>query len=601
MFLWTINAKNGILKEKPTQKGGDDMQRKMVILLSMILAAGVLASCGKEPIYESTGMTATETTAASETTTAMMEETTAAETTAMTTEETTVAETTETAEETTAAPEKEEDFVYYSDFGAKGDGKTDDFKAIKAAHRYANVKKLPVKADEGAVYLIGNSSIGDYIDIITDTDWTGATFIMDDRSVLVDNKKTYQKPIFRIAPGKKAMVNTDVKSLSKDATNIGFAPGMKCVAMIEDTTTRIFIRTGIHAGAGDTKREIVLIDEYGNIDPSTPLTWDYKKISSITLCPIDEMVLTVRGGTFHTIVNEAPDKFTYYQRAIRVERSNVVLEGITHTTEGELERKGAPYAGFIYIYRCSGVTVKDCVFTPHYIFAKTHPTNSTTFGYDAHVNTAVNVRFVGCTQTIDIDDSNYWGVFTSNFARNLTLEDCVFSRFDAHEGVYNVTIKGCTFGHQGIRFVGFGEALIEDTTVRAANFVLLRNDYGSTLEGKLTIRNCRFEPQTELYSKSELIRAINDCDHDYGYPCHFPTLEIDGLFIDDTRATTGYKGIYILPTYTERYDFANAPDKTRYHTPEQITLRGIVTASGKPYQICRRSILFADTKIIEEK
>ena len=36
------------------------------------------------------------------------------------------------------------------------------------------------------------------------------------------------------------------------------------------------------------------------------------------------------------------------------------------------------------------------------------------------------------------------------------------------------------------------------------------------------------------------------------------------------------------------------------HTPEQIILRGIVTASGKPYRIYRKSNLFLGTKIIEE-
>ena len=69
--------------------------------------------------------------------------------------------------------------------------------------------------------------------------------------------------INKISGGKKAKVETNVRSLSKDATNIGFAPGVKCLAAIEDKTTRIFIRTGIHAGDGDTKREIVLLDEYG--------------------------------------------------------------------------------------------------------------------------------------------------------------------------------------------------------------------------------------------------------------------------------------------------------------------------------------------------
>ena len=43
-------------------------------------------------------------------------------------------------------------FVRYSDFGAKGDGKTDDIDAIAAAHAFANQQGLPVKADDLATY-----------------------------------------------------------------------------------------------------------------------------------------------------------------------------------------------------------------------------------------------------------------------------------------------------------------------------------------------------------------------------------------------------------------------------------------------------------------
>ena len=67
-------------------------------------------------------------------------------------------------------------------YGAKGDGKTDDYDAIVKTHAEANAKGLPVKADQGAVYYIGhmdkNNTKGALI--MTATDWTGAEFIIDD-------------------------------------------------------------------------------------------------------------------------------------------------------------------------------------------------------------------------------------------------------------------------------------------------------------------------------------------------------------------------------------------------------------------------------------
>ena len=64
-------------------------------------------------------------------------------------------------------------YVFYEDFGAKGDGVTDDFLAFKAAHAYANENKLPVMAKDGAVYYLHDTCIdgvASYIEIKTDTD-----------------------------------------------------------------------------------------------------------------------------------------------------------------------------------------------------------------------------------------------------------------------------------------------------------------------------------------------------------------------------------------------------------------------------------------------
>ncbi len=71
--------------------------------------------------------------------------------------------------------------VRYRDFGAVGDGKTDDSDAIAAAHTFANQHGLPVKADEGATYYIGGKDRTAIIQ--TDTDFGTAAFVIDDRDV----------------------------------------------------------------------------------------------------------------------------------------------------------------------------------------------------------------------------------------------------------------------------------------------------------------------------------------------------------------------------------------------------------------------------------
>src|SRR5690606_25653402 len=50
-------------------------------------------------------------------------------------------------------------WVSYSDFGAIGDGKSDDIEEIVAAHAFANQHNLSVKADDNATYYIGGKKL----------------------------------------------------------------------------------------------------------------------------------------------------------------------------------------------------------------------------------------------------------------------------------------------------------------------------------------------------------------------------------------------------------------------------------------------------------
>jgi len=73
--------------------------------------------------------------------------------------------------------------VRYADFGARGDGKTNDIDAIVKAHKYANEHGLPVRADDNATYFIGDAK--EFAPIMTDTDWGRARFIIDDRGEII--------------------------------------------------------------------------------------------------------------------------------------------------------------------------------------------------------------------------------------------------------------------------------------------------------------------------------------------------------------------------------------------------------------------------------
>ena len=75
----------------------------------------------------------------------------------------------------------EKKIVFYSEYGAVGDGVTDDHAAILAAHTDSNEKGYEVHADEGKTYYIPPHV--ETIPIKTSTVWTGAKFIIDDREI----------------------------------------------------------------------------------------------------------------------------------------------------------------------------------------------------------------------------------------------------------------------------------------------------------------------------------------------------------------------------------------------------------------------------------
>ncbi len=417
------------------------------------------------------------------------------------------------------------DYVTYEQFGAVGDGEADDLAAIVATHEYANANGLKVFAKETATYYIGGADKTAVI--MTDTDWSTAQFIIDDTDV-----ERIGAWVFHVAPSKGAYSATGktAASLTMDATNIGTTLDGESLVVLTDSNVKRYIRKGANQNSGSNQSDVILVDAEGNISADTPLIWDFNAITGATVYPVDTQVLTIRGGRFTTIANEAPSEYTYYARGIQVRRSNTVIDGIYHNVTNE-GKTGAPYSAFVSLSCCANVTVQNSTFTGHKKYATIGSAGtSVQMGtYDIGAATSVNAKFINCNQTNDITDGDYWGIAGTNYCKNLVYDGCAFSRFDAHQGVLNATVINSVLGHHGIKLIGSGTALIENTTVLSSAFVDLREDYGSTWNGDLIIRNCKFYP-TGL--TMNIINASNTEDHDFGYTCYLPQrIEIDGLFV----------------------------------------------------------------------
>ncbi len=483
-------------------------------------------------------------------------------------------------------------WVSYSDFEAKGDGKTDDIDAIAATHAFANEHGLTVKADRDAVYYIGGKDRP--VDIQTNTDFGNAAFIIDDREV--ENRNA---PVFSVNSTLQSASLEGVTTLRKGQKKIDATlPGAGLITVI-DSNVRRYIRYGPNQNKGSHQTDIFVVNKKGEIDKNTPIIWDFDRITEITFLPIDEIPLTITGGHFTTIANQAESRYTYYSRGIAIRRSNVVIDGLEHHVAGEGET-GAPYGGFINISNSANITVKNTLLTGRKMYQTIGSAGvPVSMGsYDISVNRALNITFENCRQTNDIHDRAYWGIMGSNYCKNLVYDNCTFSRFDAHMGVANATIRNSTLGHQGINAIGSGLFIVENSTVTSRTFINLRSDYGSTWQGEFVIRDCVFVPTGIASGNVSLIGGYNSGQHDFGYRCHMPArITIDGLRIEDTDHPAQYEGAAIFSNFNrERTDDTHV-EKYPYIVTKEVILKNITTSSGRPLRVSDNQFMFKDVTI----
>ena len=482
--------------------------------------------------------------------------------------------------------------VLYSDFGARGDGKTDDIDAIAAAHAFANQHGLAVKANKDATYYIGGKNRTAVI--MTDTDLGTASFIIDDTNV--QNRNSH---VFLVSSSLRPFKLEGISSLKRNQEKIDLTLPGTCLVTVTNSHVRRYIRFGPNQNNGSPQTDIFMVDKNGNLDLDAPIIWDFDQITDITALPIDETTLTITGGRFTTIANSAESKYNYYSRGIAIRRSNVVVNGLEHRVTGEGDH-GAPYGGFINVGECSNVTIRNTILTGHKMYNTIGSAGvSVSMGtYDISLNRALNVSFVNCSQTNDINDSRYWGIMGSNYCKNLVYDSCTFSRFDAHMGVANATIRNSTLGHQGINAIGSGTFTVENSTIYGRNLINLRSDYGSTWQGELIIRDCIFVPANGRPTSASLIGGTYSGQHDFGYTCYMPErITIENLRIVDSKHTDDYQGPAIFANFNSKMTDDSYLEKFPYIRTREVILRNVTTSSGKALRISDNPYMFKDVKV----
>ena len=130
--------------------------------------------------------------------------------------------------------------ITYEEFGAAGDGTTDDREAIVAAHKAANARGVPVRAKDDATYYIGCA--GKSAIIKTDVDFGTAKFILDDTKV---PRKYITVPAFSIIPDATPIPVNGIGPLVKGQKDLGVKLPGRCLVRLENSGVMRFVRYGI--------------------------------------------------------------------------------------------------------------------------------------------------------------------------------------------------------------------------------------------------------------------------------------------------------------------------------------------------------------------
>ena len=510
--------------------------------------------------------------------------------------------------------------VCYEDFGAVGDGITDDSEAIRAAHEYANENGLDVVTKGERTYYIGVMT--KTIPILTNVNWGASKFIIDDSKIApedeIDGVKVRGVFIFTVpSPGGISVegldkwmekVNAEGGIIAREFKKIDVNFGEPVLLRLFNDEHRNYIRYGVNQNSGAIQAETIIVDKDGNVSPSAPLMFDFAKVTRIESYKIDVAPLTVEGGTFTTypfLTNE-PQHYYSYARGIACRRSNVTVKNVVHRLdrEGKYDYEpnvgdyGCPYTGFFTAGLANNVVFDSCTPCAHVAYKGFNGAGMGT--YDISSSGTINLTYKNCSQEHDnffnIGGPSWrWGVMGSSGNKSISFVNSKLTRFDAHGGVHNVNLINSDL--RMIRTNGTGSFVMENCVMHQNRLLIgLREDYGGSWDGDVILKNVTMTSETE-----EVILFSNTWyNHYFGYPIYLP----ETIVIDNLQTTGGAKKVHIFSEkFVEQLENAvkdeidGKPNLNKTVPPKKIIIRN---NSANLEFVIPKTEFFKNTEFIQE-
>lgn len=362
--------------------------------------------------------------------------------------------------------------VNVKDYGAKGDGTTDDTSAITDAAAAARDMGIPLAFEPNKNYYLASPVP---IPIYTSVNFNNSKITSNESAgpdqalfTIMSTKSTLSLSSIQQA----AIGPIDAKTRRIPALS-GY--GMRLV-QLENSAIQANARSGSSTMQSRNLFTSFIVDDRGYLLTSNSIAMS--NFTSAKLIPVDETTIVIENLHIHS--TDLVDGSGYTFRNIQTSRSNVIHRNITHTVDDGAGKRAN--AGMFSANDCANLLYENI---------RGHTSKSGTNGsYDLAFTKVIGLTLSNVRgQDFEPDAAVTWGVFASYTCKDVLVTNCQLSRVDAHRGIENLTVKDSTIGGKGITVTGKGKLHLENLIVHSSALVSLRGDYGGSWEGPIEIRD----------------------------------------------------------------------------------------------------------------